>query len=146
MNKILAYFNTISRNYMLEFLYTIHLPMDNKQLLNTINEEVEQQQITTVLDTFTHESEKRLPDEARNVIVETWDRKFVVTYRKAFRDYLLDYFFFILKILFIILLPIILIACILSYNPKIFEPVKNVYNSQVQTTNMNNQIYKMFWF
>ena len=120
--------------------------MDNEQLLNAINEELEQQQITVVPDTSTHEIAKGLPNDVKNVSVKTWDEKFVVTYRKAFRDYLLDYFFFILKVLFIVILPIILIACILSYNPKIFEPVKSVYDSQVQTANMNNQVYKSFDF
>ena len=126
--------------------YILYLPMDNEQPLNDINEELEQQQITVVPDTSTHEIAKGLPNDVKNVSVKTWDEKFVVTYRKAFRDYLLDYFFFILKVLFIVILPIILIACILSYNPKIFEPVKSVYDSQVQTANMNNQVYKILWF
>ena len=126
--------------------YILYLPMDNEQPLNAINEELEQQQITVVPDTSTHEIAKGLPNDVKNVSVKTWDEKFVVTYRKAFRDYLLDYFFFILKVLFIVILPIILIACILSYNPKIFEPVKSVYDSQVQTANMNNQVYKILWF
>ena len=136
----------ICRNYKSEFILYSYLPMDNEQPLNAINEELEQQQITVVPDTSTHEIAKGLPNDVKNVSVKTWDEKFVVTYRKAFRDYLLDYFFFILKVLFIVILPIILIACILSYNPKIFEPVKSVYDSQVQTANMNNQVYKMLWF
>lgn len=120
--------------------------MDSEQLLNVVNEKLDQQQIAVVTDTSTHETVKGLSELSKNVIVETWNRKFVVTYRKAFRDYLLDYFFFILKVLFVVVLPVIIVACIISYNPKILEPVKNVYNSQVQTANMNNQLYKMFWF
>jgi len=118
--------------------------MDNEQL-KCIDQELWQQQIAVIPDTSTHEIAKGLPDEPKDVIVETWDKWFVVTYRKAFRDYLLDYFFFILKVLFIVILPIIIIGCLLSYNPKIFEPAKNIYNSQVQTANMNNQVYKMLW-
>ena len=65
--------------------------MENEEVLNVINHEVTQEQVN--LDTS---------HDMNNVMINMPDKRFRIIYRKSFRDYLLDFLFFCLRIIFII--------------------------------------------
>lgn len=68
---------------------------------------------------------------------EEWIR---ILYKKSLRDYVLDYVFFILKVLFIVLLPVIIVGLSMFS-----DTTRNIYNQQTQNINdISKQLSTMF--
>lgn len=94
--------------------------------------------INTVLEGIEWQSVKKYENISSDVIIRLKDNELKIVHTRTFWDYLLSFFFFILRVLFLVSLPVIIIAIFWfsfsNFNKKSFIPAPiNSINNYVST-------------